>query len=388
MARVRTVSVVLGFVVCMVLGGCDPGSLRDVILGVAGVKSQVLTGGIAKSVAVNSDGTRVYLRNHEGFQHIGYASDDLVHIYDVSDLSNPRETGTIGPLGGMEIQLVSFKHRTNQKDYLLVLSRWGDPDLRIFDLTDPDNPVHLVGADLDLFSPGGSAGGVVDAKIVNDVIYAVGDGLAIVDVGTDPNAPEVTGTVEISGGDGAFRRICLLGGYAYVADSGNGLLIFDVTNPAVAPVLVATDDQFASVEDVETTTFYGAGEPDHLMVHGELSTSWLMNPETPTSLVPGPPSRLGRFFSDPSPQLTFAVGAAVMTGTSANPGAKFSYDTTAKQIGFDGRELISAGPEFSLQREGTTNISAIWQFVTYSYDSVTFFAAAHGTEGLVLFGYE
>jgi len=238
----KPVSVAFCCVVCFaLLGGCDPGSLRDVILGVAGVQGQVLTGGMAKSVAVNSDGTRAYVRNHEGFESLGYPPDGLVHIYDVSDLTDPRETGTIGSLDGLDIRLISFEHYTNGNDYLLVLSRWSNPDFRIYDLADPDNPTHLAGADLDLFSPGGYAGGVVDAKIINDVIYVVGDGLAIVDIGTDPNAPVVTGTVEISGGDGAIRRICLLGGYAYVADGGNGILIYDVTDPAIHPVLVATD---------------------------------------------------------------------------------------------------------------------------------------------------
>jgi len=139
--------------------------------------------------------------------------------------------------------------------YLYVIDLAGG--LRIFDVTDPANPVFMS----DTETPGNSQ----DCAIMDGVAYTVnsdasGEGLYNLDV-SDPSAPSLLGTLNTN--NQAFG-IDLQDDLAYVANGFGGILVADVASPA-APSLLGEIFFGANCFDVKVdgtvgyTALFGGG---------------------------------------------------------------------------------------------------------------------------------
>ena len=136
-----------------------------------------------------------------------------LHIIDVSDPSDPMETGfydTGDYAYGIAVS----------GDYAYVADQ--SDGLRIIDISDPVNP-----AETGFYDTGGKAYGVA---VRDDYAYvADGDaGLRIIDI-SNPANPIETGFYDTGG---YAEGVAVSGGYAYLADSNAGLRIIDTSDPA------------------------------------------------------------------------------------------------------------------------------------------------------------
>ena len=140
-------------------------------------------------------------------------------VVDVSDPDNPVLVNKV-PMEGFTVSgmIVADRH-------LIVFS---DPRLRIYDVSDPFNPIELGGLDLSL------SNGDTSLEIVGDTVYVAtrqGDHppLYVVDI-SDPSHPREIGRVELPG---IVTRMVAAGDTIYmkIVDSGR-ILAMNVSDPA------------------------------------------------------------------------------------------------------------------------------------------------------------
>ncbi len=124
--------------------------------------------------------------------------------------------------------------------YMGINALLGNYYLKIFDVTDPYNPI-LMGASSNL--PDMILGIFVNENYA--YLADEGAGLIIIDV-SNPASPTIVGSYNTPN---SARDVFVRGNAAYVADSWTGLLIINVSDPA-APTLVGSYDTPCCAEDV------------------------------------------------------------------------------------------------------------------------------------------
>jgi hypothetical protein len=149
-----------------------------------------------------------------------------LEIIDVSNPASPQHMGVYDTPG-------SASHVAVSGNYAYIAD-WTSKQLLIIDVADPANP-SLTGSYLDGVSPFGSS--ILDVTVVGNLAYiaASGSGLKILNV-SNPAAPTLLGQYNSSG---SSRGVIVQGNRAYVADDTAGLLVIDVTTSS-SPALLGT----------------------------------------------------------------------------------------------------------------------------------------------------
>ena len=154
--------------------------------------------------------------------YVGCGSDGL-RILDVSDPANPAEVGfynTPGVARGIEVV-----------DTFAYIADGTGGGLRIYNIVDPTSPQEI-----GFYDSPGDPWNVAVADTFAYLADGTGGGLRIVNI-ADPSNPQETGFYDTQG---LAKDIAVSGTYAFLADGGDGLLVFDVSNPS-APQQVAID---------------------------------------------------------------------------------------------------------------------------------------------------
>jgi hypothetical protein len=151
-----------------------------------------------------------------------YLFDDDANL-SVLDISDPSDPKKVGSYDGDE-----FKGTTNAVPTVVVRDSFlyvtTDEYLHILDVTDPDDPEKLASKSVAEYG-WDSADGVVAA--VGDYVYvAANEVLEVFDV-SDPRSPRKVGEYAKEVLDMTTR-----GDYAYLAASGEGLRVLDLSDPA------------------------------------------------------------------------------------------------------------------------------------------------------------
>jgi len=158
-------------------------------------------GGTASDLAVS--GNYVYLANES----------DGLRIYDVTDPTNPVNIAHATNSGSANDVVISSNYA--------YLANGGD-GLHIYDVSDPTNPVSVGQIYKGNFS--------ITLVVTNNYAY-VGDtsGFQIFNV-SNPASPYFVSSTPLSYGPG----VDISGSYLYLADGVDGLRIYDVSNPTTA----------------------------------------------------------------------------------------------------------------------------------------------------------
>ena len=187
----------------------------------AALKNDVVTKFGPRGIVI--DGPRAY----------AYAGNGGVHILDVTDPNSPSDLGHAGTPGFASDVAVK---KSNGKTFLLIAD--GGEGLRVVDVTDPLNVV-----DYGTINLGGSAKPAVGHLDVDGDTVALTDGTRFVLVKvTDPSAPAsatVLGSFDVGAN---LADIAIEGGRVYVSRATDGVVSFDVSNPAApSQISVAPD---------------------------------------------------------------------------------------------------------------------------------------------------
>ncbi|MEZ4648204.1 MAG: hypothetical protein R3E97_05345 [Candidatus Eisenbacteria bacterium] len=135
-------------------------------------------------------------------------------IYDVSIPTMPQ-------LIGSQIPLVGLNEATVVRDGIAYVGDW--QGLRIVNVSDPTNPTEIGFA---------AAGTLFDLEIAGDYVYAAnGRGITVFDVSDPANPSQVWLVPGIHYGD-IYYQIEIVGSRLYLADSIEGMRIFDLANPS------------------------------------------------------------------------------------------------------------------------------------------------------------
>jgi hypothetical protein len=154
---------------------------------------------------------------------------DGLRIYDVSTPSNPTNVGHINDLykpdGTPAYNGANASDVVVQSNYVYLAN--GFDGLRIYDVANPAAPLHVGHK---VFNNGGQWACSV---AVSGAYAFLADyvGLSAYDI-SDLSNPLFLGTTYCNSNGGIALTVVVSGNYAYVADKGEGLQIFDVSNPA------------------------------------------------------------------------------------------------------------------------------------------------------------
>jgi hypothetical protein len=179
-------------------------------------------GGYARRVVVA--GSYAYVANDT----------DGLRIYDVSTPSNPTNVGHINDLykpdGSPAYNGADAYDLVVQGNYVYLAN--GFDGLRIYDVSNPVAPVHVGHK---VFNNGGqwACGIAVSGRYAFLADYV---GLSAYDI-SDLSNPLFLGTTYCNSNGGIALSVFVSGNYAYVADKGEGLQIFDISNPAAASIV-------------------------------------------------------------------------------------------------------------------------------------------------------
>ncbi len=152
------------------------------------------------------------------------SSDGNLSIIDVSDPSNPTETGLISTT---TLSGASSVHVSGKYAYVASESIY-NKSLSIIDVSNPSNPTEMgVIKDAALF---GASSVYVSGKHAY-VVSKADDSLSIVDI-SDPNNPTLKVVVTDAVLNNAYS-VYVSGKYAYVASAGSSSLsVFDISDPS------------------------------------------------------------------------------------------------------------------------------------------------------------
>ncbi len=177
-----------------------------------------------------------YVRYYRGAVGGGYAycgaREDLLHVIDATDPTDPRRVTTWGTPGE------SYEGAVLHAGYLYA-ARHGD-GVAVLDLADPGAPVLAA-----------EVGGLVnawDAAVLGTRVYVAdgAGGLAVLDA-SDPAAPVHVATVATSGN---ALDVATAPGLVAVACGSSGVDLFDVSDPD-APVRLSTYDSAGLAVSIE-----------------------------------------------------------------------------------------------------------------------------------------
>ncbi|MCM2271547.1 MAG: choice-of-anchor B family protein [candidate division Zixibacteria bacterium] len=152
---------------------------------------------------------------------------EKLQIFDISDVTNPIQVGTMTP--DSSTGRVAGSHNVLvDGNYAYVVGNHGTGGLEIFDISNPASPVEIL--------PGFQPFYYHDIAIRNDTIYAAGiygDGIDIIDV-TNKAAPFLVKRFNYSGSGAHNMDLSADGKYIYISDeigvSGNWTRIFDLND--------------------------------------------------------------------------------------------------------------------------------------------------------------
>ena len=341
------------------ISACEPGlgRLADILPGLSSYRARLETAGEAESVALHE--THAYVLSSDAS-----GTDQSILVVDITDRSNPTLVHEFDVLTGHNPRLTTFTH-SDSTTYLMLTS--GQGDVLVFDLHSPADPTQVTA-----FDPFGVTGSVLDSRFSGDLLYFMGTGFAIWDA-SDSDAANWVEISEIPSGSfaGDPSSFCLAGDYAYLASGDVGVEIVDISVPASASI-VATEASFSPVTDVEAISDVG------LIVTDDHYSCRIVNIGNP--LAPVATSELGGVmgeFSVPSPQ-----PSTTTTATGEPRGvACFRFDAT--EVFEVNNELLGLATLVFPGQDNETPTS-MKQVVSSSTDH-TFYAVAHGEDGLVLF---
>jgi hypothetical protein len=179
-----------------------------------------------------------------------------LHIYDVSDPSEPSEVGFYNPL---------YYYPTVVEvsgNYAYV---GGSPGLSIVDVSNSTTPQQVASLPI--------PGTITGMTIAGNYVYLLASlRLHIVDI-TDPMTPIALSSTAI----GDAPDLAVAGDHAYIAAEDYGLTILDVSTPS-APVFVGQYDTSGYALDVEVSGIYAYVADEY----GGIATVNIANPSEPT----------------------------------------------------------------------------------------------------------
>ncbi|MDD4651151.1 MAG: SdrD B-like domain-containing protein [Methanothrix sp.] len=216
-----------------------PGSSLGVAL--AGSHAYMADGGSGLQILDVSDPTSPFLAGHYpesssfpvnavaldgSYAYVGYK---LVRM-DIIDVSNPASPSLASRISLSSNKYVKGIALAGSYAYLIRCLLPSQPELRIFDVSDPYNPVSK--SMYAISDPYGVA-------VSGSYLYVADgySGLKIIDV-SDPADPFRAGSCDTPADS---RGVAVSGSYAYVADSDSGLQIIDVSDP-YSPFIASSCD--------------------------------------------------------------------------------------------------------------------------------------------------
>ncbi len=184
----------------------------------------------------------------DNYAYLTTYHDGLFLVIDISDVTKPRWVRLFDPEGSGDAMAI-------KDDYLYVVDSSADRKtmMRIFDISSPAQPVEVTSFD-------GVPSFVENMEIVDDYLYlaASGQGLKILDI-SKPTKPMPIGEYDVSG---AAAMVKVKGDHAFIADPLYGIEVVDISNPAKPkavgyyelpqPVLVSVIDDYVYVVDKST----------------------------------------------------------------------------------------------------------------------------------------
>src|SRR4030042_1122324 len=190
--------------------------------------------GVGSAHAIENLKGGIYVSGN--YAYITSWSDSALSIFDISDPTNPTETGYIKHGVGAS-NLISPTTVKVVGKYAYVIA-WGSDALSVFDISDPTNPVETS------FLKDGVGAECIDGPFALDVLgrYAYiaadsEDSLAIIDISDPTNLKEVGCILDDSKGVvatalNATSKIFISGKYAYITSmADDALSIFDISDP-------------------------------------------------------------------------------------------------------------------------------------------------------------
>ncbi len=158
------------------------------------------------------------LKYKDNYAYLTTSKDGLFLILDISDVTQPREIMLFEPRGSGSVMAIKY-------DYLYVVDGTAGrrTRIRIFDISSPAQPVEIASFDETPFF-------IENMEIVGDYLYlaASGEGLKILDV-SNPTKLTLIGEYDVSG---AAAMVKVQGDYAFIADPLYGIEVVDISNPA------------------------------------------------------------------------------------------------------------------------------------------------------------
>jgi hypothetical protein len=143
----------------------------------------------------------------------------VLQVLDISNPGAPIAVGTVSTPGGGRALTVAG-------DYAYVAGGY----LNVVDISDPEAPTCVGRVDTRASASGVAVAGHHAYVAAWDSPLRPYAGVEVVDV-SNPESPVIVGGVSTSS-RGRARDVVVVGEYAYVTDSSQGLLVFDISTPA------------------------------------------------------------------------------------------------------------------------------------------------------------
>jgi len=233
-------------------------------------------------------------------------------IFDISDPTSPIELGVWNT--GLNIKDVAVNG-----NYAYLATRFSG--LRVIDISDPTNPVEMGFWDLAT---------VHKVKVKGNYVYDAQ--MHVIDI-SDPTSPVSVAFKSIGGSD-----LNIEGNKIYVADTYQGLRVFDITNPASPEELIYYPTK-GYVNDVAVVD-------DYAFVAAEYGGFHILE------------------VSDPSSPATLAYHDEYSLGVDARMDNEYNYHAYIAGWGIRGMDLLAYPPYYDLSEMGYSESSLYTENIT------------------------